>query len=96
VIGGESTDKLCQNMRDDDCDGQIDCADTQCSGTFDCCVAYLKRNRVELTTSESGLCNDAYDNDCDGALNCRDSDCGGIKSCGIIIVSPTPTPVLTQ
>jgi hypothetical protein len=96
VVGGESTEKLCQNLRDDDCDGQIDCADPQCSGTYDCCVAYLKKNRVELTTSEAGLCADAYDNDCDGTLNCRDSDCGGVKTCGgIIIISPNP-PVATE
>jgi hypothetical protein len=95
VVGAESTLKLRQNNRDDDCDGQLDCADTQCSGTYDCCVAYLRQNRLDVQPSEAGLCGDSYDNDCDGALNCRDSDCSGVKLCGGIIILPPAEPVST-
>jgi hypothetical protein len=28
--------EICTNGRDDDCDGQVDCADSECSGTFEC------------------------------------------------------------
>jgi hypothetical protein len=90
VLGGETTGALCTNKRDDDCDGLVDCDDTQCAGTRACCVAYLRANGETLQATETS-CTDRFDNDCDGALNCKDSDCGGLKTCGIIVLPPIET-----
>jgi hypothetical protein len=90
VLGGESTGTLCTNRKDDDCDGQVDCDDTQCAGVRACCIAYLRANGETLQTTETS-CVDRFDNDCDGALNCKDGDCNDTKACGIIIKPPVET-----
>lgn len=66
-----STVEICDNALDDDADGRIDCADTECPGTNTCgpgcyCISGQPR---ELA------CTDAEDNDRDTAVDCRDPDC---------------------
>ncbi|MEW5737556.1 MAG: MopE-related protein [Myxococcota bacterium] len=70
--------ELCADFRDNDCDQQTDCADSQCGGracgtTGSACVG---PRCAELA------CSDASDNDGDGATDCADSDCAG-QSCGV-------------
>ncbi len=60
----------CANGMDDDCDGAIDCADTDCqAGTF--CTG-----RENCTTE--------IDDDFDGLTNCDDPDCASTEACGCV------------
>ena len=72
----------CENSLDDDVDGPIDCADSDCNKQFDRCT-------LEMLTSpcydnESVLwdsCKDSIDNDYDNSsdgIDCSDSDCIGM------------------
>jgi hypothetical protein len=60
----------CDNQTDDDNDGAIDCADS------DCVLDPACAGQVEA------LCNDTADNDQDGAIDCADSDCANYPGCG--------------
>lgn len=54
----------CNDEIDNDCDDQVDCADSDCTGNTACpnCVPEI--------------CDDGIDNDCDGKIDCSDkSDC---------------------
>ncbi len=65
----------CSNSIDDDVDGPIDCADSDCLKKFGTCSAgpcYVTEN----TTWNS--CADSKDNDNADGLNCGDSDCIGM------------------
>ncbi len=68
--------EVCNNGVDDDCDGQADCADADCTGDPACsggpgpCVP----------TAE--VCNNGVDDDCDGRADCNDNDCSGYAGCG--------------
>jgi hypothetical protein len=76
----------CHDKRDNDCDGQIDSADSQCScpdadrdghadavcGGADC---NDRDKRVSPEAAED--CSDRKDNDCDGRTDGDDSSCGG-------------------
>ncbi len=55
--------EICNNGTDDDGDGDIDCADTDCAGSALCTET---------------ICSDGIDNDNDGATDCADSDCAGM------------------
>jgi hypothetical protein len=57
-------ERYCANVRDDDCDGLLDCADPDCQYAPECCVA---------TGSE--ICTNGLDDDCDTHVDCDDSDC---------------------
>ena len=57
----------CSNGIDDNADGDIDCADSDCSWVGIC----LEH------------CSDNLDNDLDGGLDCDDSDCNTDPSCGL-------------
>jgi C1A family cysteine protease len=61
--GPEDTTIVCHNGEDDDCDGDIDCADSECQAV--------------LAGSERGmrLCNNFQDDDCDTLIDCVDPDC---------------------
>ncbi|MFT6395340.1 MAG: hypothetical protein ACJAYU_000082 [Bradymonadia bacterium] len=58
-------DEICDSGEDEDGDGDIDCADTDCVGD-DACLE---------------VCDDAEDNDLDGDTDCDDSDCLGDDAC---------------
>ena len=60
----------CTNGVDDDCDGVVDCADTDCAGSPCCCVP----------SPES--CTNGRDDDCDGLVDCDDSACDATFECG--------------
>ncbi len=66
----------CEDGRDDEGDGKIDCDDSDCQGKScggGCTCEALKK-------AESG-CDDGQDNDGDGQNDCADGDCEG-RSCG--------------
>jgi len=63
--------EICDNTTDDDCDGQMDCADGECSNSLLC-----------QTGSEPEVCDDGIDNDLDGKTDCADKkDCGRDPAC---------------
>jgi len=67
-----SSTEVCTNQADDDGDGKIDCADSDCAGQAVC------------TSPEGGtqeVCNNAKDDDGDGKIDCADSDCVGQAVC---------------
>lgn len=81
---------LCTNGVDDDADGQIDCADSNCSADPACSICSI--NGVcgsgeicwnDCPTETGVACmGDGVDNDSDGTVDCADSDCSGVAICG--------------
>jgi hypothetical protein len=62
--------EVCNDGLDNDCDGFVDCADSDCSANPACgpiCVPEV--------------CNDGVDNDCDGLSDCADPDCSVNPAC---------------
>jgi hypothetical protein len=59
---------VCNDRRDDDGDGMIDCGDADCFDDAHCQAG----GRDENTDA---LCGDWIDNDGDGAVDCEDDDC---------------------
>jgi hypothetical protein len=86
-VSGETSDKACEDTRDDDCDGTIDCLDQGCIGTVVCPKGPEK-------------CADGLDNDLDRYIDCADSECQGTKfcpiSCGIRICLETSSVLTAQ
>ncbi|MDP3273966.1 MAG: MopE-related protein [Deltaproteobacteria bacterium] len=67
--------EVCDNGRDDDGDGAIDCADPDCA-MFPSCGMCIPTARAEF-----GACTNGRDDDCDGLLDCRDPDCAADRAC---------------
>jgi hypothetical protein len=68
----------CNNRIDDDGDGYVDCADTDCTKAAGCNGCNNGQDAVpELGI---GACTDGIDDDCDGAVDCADSDCSANKA----------------
>ncbi|HEX4339329.1 MAG TPA: putative metal-binding motif-containing protein [Polyangiaceae bacterium] len=68
----------CDNRIDDDGDGYVDCADSDCTTTAQCKGCNNGKNAVpELGI---GACTNGIDDDCDGAVDCADSDCNASKA----------------
>lgn len=70
---GRTTESICYDGADDDCDGLSDCADTDCDG-LECgngcvCGGGIRREAI---------CNDGIDNNLDGLLDCADPNCAGV------------------
>jgi hypothetical protein len=66
TTGGE----ICTGGVDEDCDGDVDCADSECSGDPAC------QQCVPTSSKEKGpRCSDGIDNDCDGLIDGADPDC---------------------
>ncbi len=66
--------EICNNLRDDDGDEAVDCADTDCTADPLCrCVPVLENT--------DATCRDRRDNDCDGQADCADTDCRGTRAC---------------
>ncbi len=74
VISAENTGALCQDGKDNDGDGAIDCNDTECSTLTEC----------QISVAETGaFCSDVIDNDRDGYIDCEDSDCATDSFCSV-------------
>jgi len=58
--------EVCDNGRDDDCDGNADCEDAEC---------------LEEAHCFEGECADLADDDDDGLTDCMDPDCWGTDAC---------------
>lgn len=61
--------EVCDDMIDNDTDGDIDCDDSDCALNPVCC------------TPEREVCGDMTDNDCDGRVDCGDPDCAADPAC---------------
>lgn len=75
----------CTNGIDDDGDGDIDCADSNCA--------------VHITCNPVEICSDGVDNDGDGLVDCTDSDCEYYVLCQVNIATPAmklPNPSPTE
>ena len=79
---GLTVETACTDVMDNDCDGQVDCADSDCLGQtcgangYTCSAAHTCSCGGGVST-EVGKCGDGVDNDCDGQVDCLDSDCKG-------------------
>ncbi|MEK7680570.1 MAG: fibronectin type III domain-containing protein, partial [Patescibacteria group bacterium] len=62
--------EICANGIDDNLNGDVDCADSACSGTSACAPSAVPE-----------VCNNSLDDDADSAIDCADSDCGGSAYC---------------
>ena len=83
-VGGEVS---CGDGVDNDCDGKIDCVDTDCNLTLRSCGANGQTcsaagacsctgNGGAAQASEGTIgCADGKDNDCDGLVDCADPGC---------------------
>ncbi|UCF37304.1 MAG: hypothetical protein JSU96_00025, partial [Acidobacteriota bacterium] len=72
VEAGKTKVEICDNGRDDDRDGYVDCDDADCSQSPACAGGCVP-------TAET--CGDGVDNDCDGVTDCADGDCAGDVAC---------------
>ncbi len=84
---------LCSDLTDNDCDGPIDCEDSDCKWDEACpfCGDFVcNGDETECScsvdcgtppSSEAGLCTDGVDNDCDGDFDCDDPDCSDDQAC---------------
>jgi hypothetical protein len=61
--------EICNNGKDDNCNGYTDCADPGCFGDPVCAKPGTE------------ICNNGLDDDGDGKIDCADSDCAGSLSC---------------
>ena len=73
ALGCEWTEATCNNSLDDDGDGYIDCADSDCAGYL--YIGNYCENPIELN------CADGFDNDGDLDTDCNDTDCNGDVNC---------------
>lgn len=83
--------EICTGGLDEDCDGLIDCDDSDCNTDPAC--------QVCVPTTE--VCNDGVDNDCDSAVDCADTDCTADPLCenphlGITGTFNTPADVTAK
>ena len=69
-----STTETCDNGLDDDCDGRVDCDDTECRATPDCSMC------MPIAAREI-FCADMRDYDCDMRFDCDDPDCAMSAEC---------------
>ncbi len=80
-----ATETSCSDGKDDDCNGQIDCADAACDGRSCkgggtcnagfCVSPSCTKNPLGAATETS--CMDKVDNDCNGKIDCAEASCDG-------------------
>jgi len=63
--------EVCGDMRDNDCDGDVDCDDTDCTTSALCMP----------TPPPMEICDNQLDDDGDGDTDCADSDCEAVAIC---------------
>jgi hypothetical protein len=68
-----ATGEVCSNNVDDDGDGKVDCADTECPGTNTCGIGCICSGGNGVATETA--CADGKDNDGDLEIDCNDSNC---------------------
>jgi hypothetical protein len=85
-----ATEVVCNDGRDNNCDGAVDCFDASCAGqacqsatgegvcNANACVA---QGCTKSEDPSEVSCGDGLDNDCDLAIDCEDSNCAG-QQCG--------------
>jgi hypothetical protein len=82
----DHSEARCADGIDNDADGAIDCADTECADTEVCtsCVDGVDNDRNGDTDCDDvtcryaevcGQCDDGEDDDLDGQIDCADPDC---------------------
>jgi hypothetical protein len=74
VREGAPSSEVCNNRFDDDGDGAIDCADTDCAMNPLCLC-------VPTPEADATACSDGSDNDCDRQADCADPDCASTTAC---------------
>jgi len=97
IDSGPPPESNCDDGVDDDEDGAIDCADSDCAAdpacTEDCANGVDDDDDEEIDCAdrdcaeddacgELELCGDAMDNDSDGQSDCDDSECSCDAACG--------------
>jgi len=82
AAAAQTNETICSDGHDNDCDGLLDCADSNCSGLV-CgpngrtCVGAgcaCSGNGGLAQTTET-ICGDGHDNDCNGLTDCADPNC---------------------
>src|SRR4029079_19110669 len=78
----QASESSCSDLHDNDCDGLVDCADSQCSGQTCAPNGKVCMGSTCVCTGNGGTaqasessCSDLHDNDCDGLTDCADSQC---------------------
>lgn len=99
----ENTLAACQDGRDNDGDGQRDCADSDCQYFVVCAQSgqpapQPTQPAQPQPTAENtaALCRDAVDNDGDGRIDCFDQDCAALPACQPQGPAPQPVPQPAQ
>ena len=86
----ENTSAACQDGKDNDGDGQVDCNDEECLDFAFCASA---EDGKENTLS---ACQDEKDNDGDGQVDCDDEDCKAFAVCQAQETGPENTSAACQ
>jgi hypothetical protein len=87
--------EICDDAKDNDCDGYTDCSDSDCTASSNCdhdrdddgydSTAYggddCNDNDSDVNPGAPEDCDDAKDNDCDGYTDCSDPDCTASSNC---------------
>lgn len=71
AVDGTITGEVCGNNQDDDDDGDVDCADSECPDDTTCGPGCM----CDENGPHEMACMDTLDNDADGDVDCRDADC---------------------
>lgn len=79
IFGLSESENVCSDGKDDDGDGSIDCADSDCAG-YTCAEGKTCYQSKCIETPEK-ICTDAVDNDEDGKTDCEDSNCATDVNC---------------
>lgn len=74
----ENTGPLCSNNQDDDKDGAMDCADTDCKPLLVCAS---KPPPQGVPEDDNATCTNSFDDDKDGAVDCADDGCQKLQIC---------------
>ncbi|MEA1937304.1 MAG: hypothetical protein U9N04_04310, partial [Patescibacteria group bacterium] len=70
-VSTETPESTCNDGKDNDCDGDTDCDDSDCAADPACAAG----------PGPETICNDGADNDGDGDTDCDDSDCAADPAC---------------
>ncbi len=80
--------EACQDGKDNDCDGAIDCNDSNCQIDADGdgwlippCGNDCDDSDATSNPGTAEVCQDGKDNDCDGQTDCYDSECATNQPC---------------